>query len=1053
MTVPAPTALDEVPKRILEAYDFIGLDIKQVKVLLPLLWQECRNSNGLQLRSTFAAMDHTDFNEWFKNAIITGPDERFQTWLDPLNTLLSTIQPEVDQYERINSKNVLYSVLLYLLAPLFSLSDLIRLKGGWHLLCEPLPYYDINIQHMLPRTQHEREQLLTLFDEIKEPCVRRLIIRFIGLSPINPLLGSAQRNVINYGIDDAWGKKVQSDMFARHSVLYKNIDAEELGREYMTKTMIARIVDVNQLSEMALCDDPMLSQCAIDRWDTAIRHDEISRDWSVVHDLAIKKPELFAKIHCADLNIIEILWQSEAEKHKKNAIDNIFDYTYMASNPYDKGKKAHEFPEVNKQVEAGLILLTKMLNDDKNAFMSVVRLYQIPGPQLPYIVFSQGAEQLYDLMWQHVVEGHSESTRYKPLPEMANATINLMLSLIPEKISELSPRDLGSLLARCTAETLTTIHEIIMPLVTKHDTAARGLSEAIVGLDISSLKKMTWLFVPKQKIRSILVSGLVKAKQADAIPLMEQLCRDNKTTLFDCGRCLDCLQELGVSVDSIDSFGQLSFTEIIAMADEQKFDNKKSSQLLDEVLLTSLNPLSENAAKWMIDSVNMPGLVSLPRLAKTLFSFVPEDSQVNFCEEMIQRWQQDKNSSKLDWIFLFIRQSKSDFLVQKLSEAIITLGKSKPNKVNNILISLFHIGTTNALHLINQVYEKPANASVRLTALGLLKQIAEIRCLELTQIRDELVPDYDIDDGKWYINSSDFDYCIILADDYTLRVIGETGRMTKTFPKPKKEVDTAQFEQAQADFKKLKSNLSDEVKRLRSYLKGHLAASTSWRYERWSKLNIEHPLVSILVKSVIWSKLNADGKFVESFRVDGKILINSTGKVIELDSENHVRVWHPCDDDEDTKHLWRNNILESGLLPIVDQLDLPIVYLTDKEKDSVLSYKYQGYVLNISEFRKLMNRLGFTPSGGDKGYESSFYYNLPESTIAFLLEVTSINTFKELNDTVIIYFAKIVDRDFNASILTIKDVHPNTLAMFYSMQKQIADASLGYHEDWGDSIV
>lgn len=808
MTVKAPHILQEVPGKILEAYRAIGLDTSdQFSVLLPILWKECQKPNVIRLRSIGQVMESNDFSSWFFKAVLfKKPDGLFKHWIEPINDILATVQPKYDERGNDDSTHrVTYAVLLFFLSPLFSLSELIRLKGGWHLLCDGSSFYDLNIHQYMPRTENEREELLKLMDEIEEPCVRRMIIYYLGLSPIESENGPHQRKEIFYGRGDVWAQKAQSEMYKCYPHLFENIDFKyEHENQDLVKKMIAHIVDVKQLTAMAKSDDPILAQCAIDRWNKAIRNNDLSPDWRAAYDIARKNPELFSKVNRADLEIIALQWSSNNKQAKEQAIENIFDYISMESMPYDNGMYSDSLPENNNYCEQGIELLKSMVQDDHDSFMELVRSYHIPSPRVPWLLFSKRVESLFGLMWDYVIEGHSSSTNFTDFPVLTHAVINLMITDHPEKIAELEAGVMGSLLSNSSATTLSSLSHSLLPVVIQYDSAARGLIDAISQLDSQKVKELSWLFTADENIRSILIKALIKLDSEKNFSLLEKIYREENTSQIDRELCLDYLES------------------------------------------------------------------------------------------------QNNNTQQ------------------------------------------FEVGEAPKTH----------------------------------NPQEQVFSDYGMKNGGWGINAGTVKYRVILYGDHSLRVVSESGRMTKSLPKPRHDSDQDDFNMARLAFNELKKIINKEVKSTRKNLYTHLVSATRWCSDQWKKSYLSHPLQKRLTGGIIWSRLSADGDFFESFRVNDDKLTNSRGQAVIFAADNSVRLWHPIDDSVTIREQWRQDAAQSESTPIIIQTDLPVVNMPEKQRNRLVSYQYQGYAMTIFDFKKFISLFHFVPWGGDKGYNSNFDFRI-----------------------------------------------------------------------------
>ncbi|GAB2957092.1 hypothetical protein GCM10027280_52260 [Micromonospora polyrhachis] len=126
---------------------------------------------------------------------------------------------------------------------------------------------------------------------------------------------------------------------------------------------------------------------------------------------------------------------------------------------------------------------------------------------------------------------------------------------------------------------------------------------------------------------------------------------------------------------------------------------------------------------------------------------------------------------------------------------------------------------------------------------------------------------------------------------------------------------------------------ADEMGRLRSQtrridqalaaqvdrLAREMTAGRAWRYDRWCEHYLDHPLVGVLARGLIWT-------------VDGQSCGYADGALRGLDDapptpapDAPVRLWHPAHHTEDEVAAWRSWLHRHDIGQPVAQVDLPVV--------------------------------------------------------------------------------------------------------------------------------
>lgn len=242
--------------------------------------------------------------------------------------------------------------------------------------------------------------------------------------------------------------------------------------------------------------------------------------------------------------------------------------------------------------------------------------------------------------------------------------------------------------------------------------------------------------------------------------------------------------------------------------------------------------------------------------------------------------------------------------------------------------------------------------------------------------------------------------------------IDSDGRETTSAPTAVIETDAAGVKQVKADVAEIRKELG--VQRLR--LEGLLADDRTWPYAEWRQHYLEHPLVQVLARSLVWRFGDtpaiplAPDRFL---RVDGTIAVSAPA--------GEVRLWHPIDAPTDEVARWRILIRERELTQPFKQAFREVYLVAPAEEETELySNRFAAHILRYPQAYALAKQRGWSvvalgPYDNDGGRQ---WRDFPEQGIRaeFWLEhaepdVHGHSTLAELAATDQVRFHRIGERD------------------------------------------
>lgn len=213
-----------------------------------------------------------------------------------------------------------------------------------------------------------------------------------------------------------------------------------------------------------------------------------------------------------------------------------------------------------------------------------------------------------------------------------------------------------------------------------------------------------------------------------------------------------------------------------------------------------------------------------------------------------------------------------------------------------------------------------------------------------------------------------------------LSFVNASGKRLKSVPAAVKRDHADELKDLKASLKDLKKMLPAQ----RDRLDGLFVADRSWSYAAWRERYLDHPLVGVLARRMIW--VFDDGKnqtsaawLADGFEPSGDVpahgvgnLVTSDGAAFEPDADSTVvRLWHPISHDAEPGsdavrgdvEDWRRFYEDRGIRQPFKQAHREIYLLTDAEvATEVYSNRFAAHVLRQHQCHALCQQRGWKSS-------------------------------------------------------------------------------------------
>jgi hypothetical protein len=315
-----------------------------------------------------------------------------------------------------------------------------------------------------------------------------------------------------------------------------------------------------------------------------------------------------------------------------------------------------------------------------------------------------------------------------------------------------------------------------------------------------------------------------------------------------------------------------------------------------------------------------------------------------FVWRLFEHWNAAGAPTKEKWGMFALGLLGSDGVALKLTPLVRAWpGESQHQRAVTGLECLRAIGTDTALMQINGIAQKVQFKGLKTKAGECMEGIATDRGLSRAQLEDRIVPDCDLDEkGSRTFDFGPRQFRFVLGPNMKPVIREADGKVRPDLPKPGAKDDAALAEQAVADWKLLKKQVAEVVKIQAVRLEQAMVTGRRWPREEFELLLVRHPLMTNLVRLVVWGAYDAEGKLTGTFRVTEDLSYgDSSDEQYDLSAAVEVGIVHPYHLSDEERSAWGELFSDYELVPPFVQLGRPILGLDPAEVAATEILRYQ----------------------------------------------------------------------------------------------------------------
>lgn len=192
------------------------------------------------------------------------------------------------------------------------------------------------------------------------------------------------------------------------------------------------------------------------------------------------------------------------------------------------------------------------------------------------------------------------------------------------------------------------------------------------------------------------------------------------------------------------------------------------------------------------------------------------------------------------------------------------------------------------------------------------------------------------------------------ARSHELRWLAADGKLQKSVPKAVKEQHAAELKELQQAAKDASQMLTAQSSRL----DGLYLQRRQWQLEQWQARYLDHPLVGILARRLIWRFTTPTATQDAIWYGDG--FVDCRGQAVTLAPDVMVQLWHPLDAPVEDVLAWRAWLQAQQVQQPFKQAHREIYLLTDAERRTeTYSNRYAAHILKQHQFNALCAARGW----------------------------------------------------------------------------------------------
>jgi predicted DNA-binding WGR domain protein len=398
--------------------------------------------------------------------------------------------------------------------------------------------------------------------------------------------------------------------------------------------------------------------------------------------------------------------------------------------------------------------------------------------------------------------------------------------------------------------------------------------------------------------------------------------------------------------------------------------------------------LNEEQINACLTALSLSTLDSPLSLVQHLKAFANQQSLDSFSWNLFERWLTEGAPSKEKWAMTALGLLGSDAIALKLAPLIRNWpGENQHPRAVLGLECLRTIGTDTALMQINGIAQKTKYQGLQTRAEECMAAIARDRQLTSEQLADRIVPDCGLDTtGKRIFDYGARQFHFVLGADLKPMVKDERGKFLTSLPKPNASDNPEQAQQAIADWKLLKKQVSEVVKIQSIRLEQAMINDRRWTWQEFQVLLVQHPLMTHLAQRLVWQAHDSNEPSSQTFRVaEDQTFTNANDEVFTLNDTLMVGLVHPLQLSPEIKASWGQILGDYEIIPPFSQMSREIYTLNPEELADKDITRFKNIEISTAALVRTVENSGWRRGRTDQGEIQTHWKYFPKFNVTAVI--------------------------------------------------------------------
>ena len=285
-------------------------------------------------------------------------------------------------------------------------------------------------------------------------------------------------------------------------------------------------------------------------------------------------------------------------------------------------------------------------------------------------------------------------------------------------------------------------------------------------------------------------------------------------------------------------------------------------------------------------------------------------------------------------------------------------------------------GSDYALMRVHEISQSPRLKSLRSRALEVMEEVAKSRNMTKPELEDRIVPTCGLDEtGSRIFDFGPRQFTFFFGPDLKPMLKDEKGGFKTDLPAPNQKDDAEKSKQSVEEWKELKKQLKTVAKIQAKRLEQAMVTGRSWSREEFDNLLLNHPLITNLMRLIVWVAYDKDNKAIKTFRVsEDKKFSDQSDRETSIEGACRMAVIHPLHMSDEEKSKWGEIFTDYEIVSLFPQIGRPVYRLEESEVTVHDITRFKDTFVPAAAIPGTLERLNWLRGPAEDGGVYSWHY-------------------------------------------------------------------------------